>query len=201
MKDPKRAGILRVSFFLGLVLGTLLLASDVFAAEKISSGRKIWDNIMLFLNFGILVFLFLKYAKKPLMTYLRGVKQDMEENLNDINGQLENAKSHLGEETKRIEDIDQRINEIKENILEMGRREKEHIINQGKIAADKMIKDAEEYAVYKTALARKILSDEMVDMAIDMVEKNLKKGISEEDHDRLISQFVVNLESDKKKTI
>ena len=199
MKDPKRAGILRVSFFLGLVLGTLLLASDVFAAEKISSGRKIWDNIMLFLNFGILVFLFLKYAKKPLMTYLRGVKQDMEENLNDINGQLENAKSHLGEETKRIEDIDQRINEIKENILEMGRREKEHIINQGKIAADKMIKDAEEYAVYKTALARKILSDEMVDMAIDMVEKNLKKGISEEDHDRLISQFVVNLESDKKK--
>ena len=55
-------------YFLALFILLALIglsASDVFAMEESGKGRIIWNNIMLWINFGILVFIFIKYARKP----------------------------------------------------------------------------------------------------------------------------------------
>jgi F-type H+-transporting ATPase subunit b len=195
-KDKKCILIGLLSF--GAVLCPLLFCSDALAAEELTPGRRLWDNIMLVVNFLVLVFFFVKYAKKPLMDYLRGERRKMEENLNTIDGRLKEAKSGIEKEFGRLKDIEERIKEIQESVIEMGKREKDKIIDEAKIVAQKMIQDAKDYSNYRLAMAEKALSDEMVDIAISLVEQRLVKGISQEDNERLTEEFIHNLGAAKR---
>lgn len=186
-----------VASSLAVVLYLLLNGPDAFAAEGLSPGRKLWDNILLWVNFGILAFVFLRYAKKPLMGYLRGVQTEVEEELNEIKTRFNEAKSLMDVEEGKLKNIQARVDEIRENMLELGEREKERIIEEGRIAAEKMIQNARDYAQYRIDLARKALADEMVDLAFYMVEEKLTKGISEEENENLVNQFVSELEATK----
>jgi F-type H+-transporting ATPase subunit b len=192
--------LLVISLTLGVATYQFLCIPYAFAAGELSPGRRLWDNIMLWVNFGILTFFFLRYAKKPLMDYLRGVRKKIEEELNIINRRLEDAKSTKDAEAEKLQTIGQQIEEIQRSITEIGKREKEKIIEQGRITAEKMIQNAKAYSKYKMAMTKKALSDEMVDIAITMVEERLIKGISEEDNERLVKQFVMELETTRPHT-
>ena len=172
---------------------------NVYASEGISTGRKIWDNVMLFVNFGILLFFFLKYVKKPLLDFLRGARDKIQEELDTVGTALSHIKSDKDSQREKLKHMDQRVQELRKSVLELGQKEKEEIIEQAKSAAEKMIRDAEIYSNYRLAMAKKALSDEMVDIAISMVEERLKAGISDEDNQRIIDEFVMDLESSTKR--
>ncbi len=193
MKPIFRANLL---FFAGLIF-VLLLAFDAFALEEASVGRKIWDNVMLFVNFGILVFLFVKYAKKPLMNFLRSERESVEQHINELTDKKQGVQSQRDAEAEQIKDIDRIIEEIRSSILEMGEREKEKIIRQGKSLAEKMIRDAEAWSENRIIAARREISEEMVDMALSMAREKLSQNITEKDNDHLVDQFITNLQASK----
>ena len=193
MKPIFRANLL---FFAGLIF-VLLLAFDAFALEEASAGRKIWDNVMLFVNFGILVFLFVKYAKKPLMNFLRSEREIVEQHINELTDKKQGVQSQRDAEAEQIKDIDRIIGEIRSSILEMGEREKEKIIQQGKSLAEKMVRDAEAWSENRIVAARRELSQEMVDMALSMAREKLLQNITEKDNDHLVDQFISNLGTTK----
>ena len=193
MKPTFRANLL---FFAGLIF-VLLLAFDAFALEEASVGRKIWDNVMLFVNFGILVFLFVKYAKKPLMNFLRSEREIVEQHINELTDKKQGVQSQRDAEAEQIKDIDRIIEEIRSSILEMGEREKERIIRQGKSLAEKMIRDAEAWSENRIIAARQEISEEMVDMALSMAREKLSQNITEKDNDHLVDQFITNLQATK----
>ncbi|MFH1123388.1 MAG: ATP synthase F0 subunit B [Pseudomonadota bacterium] len=193
--QDKRYLLMMSSQALWIVAYLLFDAGDAFAEGDPSPGRKLWDNIMLWVNFGILAFFFMKYARKPLLAYLRNVRNKIEKNLGAINEQVTSAKSVLASESERLKGIDQQLKEIRERILEIGRQEKEKIIESGRSAAERMIENARAYASHRLASAKKAVSDELVDMAISMAEEKLRKAISNEDSDRLFTRFVKDLET------
>ena len=108
--------------FLGTSAIMILLIPDAFAAEGISKGRKIWDNIMLWINFGILVYFFLKYGKQPLKDFIHGERNKIDTTLDTANETLNKARSVLDEESDSLKDIDRRLQELKKSIIEMGQR-------------------------------------------------------------------------------
>jgi F-type H+-transporting ATPase subunit b len=181
-------------FFAGLIF-VLLLAFEAFALEGASTGRKVWDNIMLFANFGILVFLFVKYAKKPLMNFLRSERESVEQQIDELTDKKQGVQSQRDAEAEQLEDIDRIIEEIRSSILEMGEREKEKIIQQGESLAEKIIRDAEAYSESRILAARRELSEEMVDMALSMAKEKLLKNITDKDNDDLVNQFITNIET------
>jgi len=190
-------GLLAI-LFLGVVLSPFVTITDAFGAEASNAGRKLWDNILLWVNFGILAFLFLKFARKPLMDYLRGVRTEVQDELDEVGAQFDKAKTLKDAEQEKMDKIGESIDKIRESILELGRREKERIIKEGKIAAQKIIEHAENYSRYRIDLARKALADEMVDLAFSMVEETLKKGISKKENEDMVNQFVSELEGTKR---
>lgn len=159
--------------------------------------RKTYDALLLWVNFGVLATLFIKFAKNPLMDALRGTRVKHEEELGEIKKQHNDSKTDLDSEEAKFKDIQKHLDEIKARIIEMGEKEKQKIIAQAKISAEKMVEDAKSYASFQMDKARKQLSDEMVDIAISMVEERLAKEISKEDNENLISDFLVNLEATK----
>jgi len=190
-------GLLAI-LFLGVVLSPFVTITDAFGAEASNAGRKLWDNILLWVNFGILAFLFLKFARKPLMDYLRGVRTEVQDELDEVGAQFDKAKTLKDAEQEKLDKIGESIDKIRESILELGRREKERIIKEGKIAAQKIIEHAENYSRYRIDLARKALADEMVDLAFSMVEETLKKGISKKENEDMVNQFVSELKGTKR---
>lgn len=197
MTVKNRKTFLKVSLSLYILLALFLIVPDVFAEEGPSSGRVIWDNVMLVINFLILVFFFMKYAKKPLMNFLRGVRTKIEENLNEIDGRMQDAQTERDREADKIKGLDQYIEEIRTSIMEMGEKEKEMIIEQGRASAEKMINDAKAYADHRITVAKKALSEEMVDLAISIVEEKLALSLNDDDNEKLIDQFVTDLETAK----
>jgi F-type H+-transporting ATPase subunit b len=193
VKPVHKAGLL---LLVCLAVG-LLFYVDVFSLEKESTGRKLWDNFMLFVNFGILVFLFIKYAKTPMMNFLRSERDSVEEELNKLTEEKQEIQSQRDAEADQIKDIDRIVEEIRSHILEMGKKEKEKIIQQGKALADKIIQDAKTYSENRIVAARQELSEEMVDMALSMARERLSKGMTDKDNDNLVNQFITNLQATK----
>jgi F-type H+-transporting ATPase subunit b len=152
---------------------------------------------MMWVNFGILVFLFIRFARKPLMDFLRSTRNKISEDLDKAKKTLNGAKSTRDAEIDKAKDIERLLEDVQKSILDIGKREKEEIIRQGQVAAEKMIQEAKEYASRRIAFAKKKLSDDMVDRAITIAEKGLTERLSKEDHERLVDQFVQDLSSNK----
>jgi F-type H+-transporting ATPase subunit b len=190
---------MRVCLFFVLSLGAYVLLScpDCLAAQETPPWRKPYDMIMLWINFGILVALFIKFARKPLMDALHGVHDRIKEEIDGIKRQHQQVKGNMDTEELKLKEIQQHLEEIRARIVEMGEKEKQKIIEQAKVSAVKMVEDARAYAGLQMARARKQLSDEMVDLAVSMVEDKLKDEISLEDNERLVDDFLGNLSTAK----
>ncbi len=170
----------------------LFLCPGAFEKES-----KAYVLIMRCINFGILVAIILKFARKPLMDALHGVREKIKESLDAIKNQFNDAKSGMDAEQAKLDNIEQYVEEVRERIVEMGKKERDKIVEQAKVEAEKMIADAEAHAKYQMVKAKKELSDEMVDIAISMVEERLKKEITLKDNEDLVDQFLVSLETAK----
>lgn len=194
--ENKRCPLMMFMFFCSLAC-LFFFCPDSFASEELSSGRRLWDNAMLWVNFAVLVLVFLKFGKKPLMDFLHGVRRDIETDINDVEGRYKSSRSLMDEEADSLKKIEEHLEQIQQDIVEMGKREKEKIIAQAKTAAEKLIKDAKTYSLYRMETAKKALADEMVDIAVSMVEDRLSKGISTKDNDQLVNQFLTDLKTSK----
>jgi F-type H+-transporting ATPase subunit b len=181
-----------------IIIGIFVLCTDTLAQEGTSSGRKIWDNIMLWVNFAILVFLFIKFAKKPLMDFLHGERNKVAKKINSLEDQVKRAKLSMEAEAERLKKIDESIGEIQERILEIGRREKEEIIEKANISARQMIENAQKEVQYKLETAKKRFGEELLETAVSMAVENVKKVISQDDNEKIIDHFSDILEHEKR---
>lgn len=199
MKGIYRKRYLLTTFLIICVVATIsLLCTESFASETSTGiGRKIWDNVMLFVNFGILVFLFIKFAKKPLLDFIQGESKKISKGITEVEAQVREARSLMDSEASKLEGMDERVKQIHEQIIEIGKREKDKIIEKAKVAARQMIDDAEKKAQYGLETAKARFSEEMLDIAISLAVEKLREEVTLEDNEMIIDQFSEGLGSKK----
>ena len=74
MKNVKKT----IRFCYGFIAGVVsfhFMGLEALSAETSGGWRPLYDEILLWFNFGILVFIFIRYGKTPLMNFLRGRKE------------------------------------------------------------------------------------------------------------------------------
>jgi F-type H+-transporting ATPase subunit b len=175
------------------IASLFFLIPDAFSMEEPGAGRMLWDNIMMWVNFGILVLLFVKYGDKPLRDFLDRERSKIETSLSRANAELSEARAMMDAEVTRLKEMDKRLMEAREMILELGRREKEKIIQSAEAAANQMIADAERESEHRLAMAKKALKDQIVDTAVSIVKERLREGLDSEDDRTLVNQFIASL--------
>jgi F-type H+-transporting ATPase subunit b len=196
--NPTKNKYLPLSLWiLCITLFVVFLSFDANAVEEIPKGRKIWDNIMIWVNFGILVFLFLKFGKKPLMNFLFGERNKIKDMLHQVDDSVKKARALMDAEYEKVKDIDRQLESIKEEIIALGKIEKETIIGSAKTTAAQMIEDAKRQSEYRLITAKEKFSAEMLEMAVSIAVEKLKKEVSPEDNDRFIDQFTSLLSTSK----
>jgi F-type H+-transporting ATPase subunit b len=166
------------------------LGHDAFAAEKASTWRPTYDLIFRWINFGIIVFLVVKYGKTPIMNFLRGQKEKLAQELKRLEDKKQGVSENIEETLKTIDESEVRFAELKERIVRQGEKKKEAIIQTAQNQSKTMLEDAKRRIDTHFMQAKNKFRAEMIDRAIDLAMERLSKEITAEDNEKLTIEYL-----------
>lgn len=202
MSENKNIKSMMLKYFLCYLVILLIVYSIVyFVAEAGEPRKNLWNEIMVWINFGILAFFYGRFAHKPLVNFLRGEGNRISEKLQAIEADVNNAISRMEAESDKLKNIDDNLAGITESIIAAGNREKENVIEKAKAVADNMIESAKKEAAFKMEAAKKRFSEEMLEAAIKITADSIRQNITKEDDEKLIVAFSSDLGSEKNLTL
>ncbi len=176
--------------------GAALAADPHAAEEKISIftgnlGNAIWTLLI----FGLVVVVLGKYAWKPILTGLQRREQFIRES-------LESAKRDREAAEARLREFEERMRAAREQaaaIVEEGRRDAEvvrkQIEEEARQSGDALIERAKREIGVARDTALRDLYDASADLAMNMAGSVLKRQLNDEDHGRLVSDALAELQT------
>ena len=78
-------------FIFAVVIGIHLLGSEASAADNSGNWRPVFDLVMRWLNFGIIVFILIKYARTPIKDFLLSRREEVAREIENIEEKKEEA--------------------------------------------------------------------------------------------------------------
>jgi F-type H+-transporting ATPase subunit b len=166
------------------------LGLEAFAAEKASNWRSTYDLILRWINFGIIVFLVIKFLKTPIMNFLRGQKEKVAKEIKHLEDKKQGITENIEETLKAIDESEGRFAEIKERIVRQGEKKKEDIIQKAQNQSKTMLEDAKRRIDTHFIQAKNKFRAEMIDKAIDLAMEKLPKEITAEDNEKFTSEYL-----------
>lgn len=142
------------------------------------------------LNFSILAFVLVKYLRKPISDGLKGRTESIKAQFADLDSKKVDAEQKYAEYEAKLSGMDDEAKKILDNYISQGQAEKEKIIVQANEAAERIKAQAEFYVQQELSRAQKDLRSEVADMAVGVAEDIIRKNLTEQDHDALISDYL-----------
>ena len=173
----------------------LLGGAPSWAAESGAGWRPVYDLVMRWVNFAILVALLIKFARAPVRDLLQGSKAAQANEIQKIESEKNHAIDELTHALKQIEDRYSRLTGLKEKIVAEGEREKQRIIAEAKRESELLLIGAQQKIVHKVQLARQSLRTEMVDIAVGYVIKELPDKITAEHNQQMVDRWLASVGS------
>lgn len=185
----------RLTTFLLLAGFVVLSAGAAFAAEEGGEhGGSLMDWVWKFVNFGILVFILVKFLNKPLKDYFRDRKALIEKSIKEAQEAKELARKALAEVEERLKLKDKEIEDIIAAARTSGEKEKARLIEEGERLKVKILEQAKSNIEYETKRAKDTIRAEAVDAAMELAEEKIKAKMSKEEQDKLLQESLRLLE-------
>lgn len=194
----KRLEKIMVLFCFCIITTALVLEISggfALAEESTGSWRSTYDHILLWVNFSIIVFLIIKYAKTPLMNFLRGEKEDIAKKIEKIETEKNSINARLKEAENKIKDSKDHIKILKEKIIRKGKKGKQDIIEDAHQQSISMIENSKQKIENLIQQKKNSFRIEMIDTAFDMANKKIPLIINEKDNKKLLETYLENAKS------
>jgi F-type H+-transporting ATPase subunit b len=170
------------------------LAAPAFGAEPAEADwRSIYDTVMLWVNFGILVFVIYYYGRKPIANFLKSRQEEiageihrLEERKAEYEGQIQQTRQLIQESSSRFE-------KIKSRITEEGRRKRDEIIERANEQSRKLLEMEQKKAANRVVQARDRLIAELADNASELAFRQLPEEITASDEQRMLDRYLDQL--------
>lgn len=172
-----------------LVPFAALAAGD---AEADHGTTFMWEWLNLILLVGVLFFL----TRKPVLAYLGDRRSDIKSNLDGAEQLLNDAQTRLQEWQAKIDGMDAEVADIRRVTQAAAEQERERIVADAHVVADRIQRTAVSAVERETRRARVALREEASELAVELAAGLLKNGVTEQDRDRLVDEFVERLESE-----
>ena len=173
-----------------LLLTLHLFGYGAFAAEESSGWRSTYDQILLWINFGIIVFVLNKYAKTPLLNFLKGQKDKLAKEIKKLEDKKEDVAEKVKETQRALDESEVRFKDLKERIVQQGERKKQDIIESAKSQSRTMLEDANRKIDSYILSSKNVFKAELIDAAIELAMERLPKEITDEDNEQFIAQYL-----------
>jgi len=154
---------------------------------------KWWDLLWRTLNFAVLAIVLAKLLSKPIANGLKGRRQSIREEFEDLEDRKAEADKVYQEYEEKLSSIEQEIDEIIKNAIAQGEAEKERIIEDGKRAAQDMKRQAEMAIQHELAEAKLKLREDVANQAVVLAEELIRKNLQEPDQVKLIEDYLAKV--------
>ena len=159
----------------------LATATEALGADAPANWRPTYDIVMRWLNFGILIVLFFRYARKPLAAFLNGKSKQIQENIKEVEQEKEAIKKRVNELQMERKEGRQHLQEIRDRVISQGKRKKQKIIDDAKKESHLLLESAKQKIGYEITSAREKLQAEMVDRSIELAMQKLPQLMTDQD--------------------
>jgi F-type H+-transporting ATPase subunit b len=167
-----------------------LKVPEALASEQASQWRPIYDLVMKWVNFGILSFILVKYAKGPLKEFLSGHKAIIARQIEKIEQEKEKTIEKINDTQKMLADSDRRLATLKERMIQQGEKEKEIIIEAARQQSRFMLEGAKRKVEHRIQQAKTNFRAELIDMAVNAAVQQLPSQVTAEDNQKLVTKFL-----------
>jgi len=179
---------------LPLVIFSFAFASYAFGSGEEAEHTPLWKDYMWkIINFGVLVFILFKFARKPLQNFLQKRTELIEKTLNEAKEAKEAALKALQEAEQRLKTKDAEIEVILSASKKSGEYERNKIIEESAKLKDKIMEQAKTNIEYELKQAKEAIKAEAVELAMELAEKKLKEKLTREDQEKLIDESLVKI--------
>jgi F-type H+-transporting ATPase subunit b len=172
-----------------------MLGANALAAEEAGNWRSIFDLVMRWVNFAIMAFILIKYARTPLKNFLGEKRQEVAHQINKIEQEKETAEQKIKETLKVLEDSKIRFAKMKQRIIEDGEKKKEKIIAEARQESQILMESTHKKIDNQFHEAQKALKSELAEMAINLAVERLPAEITEEDNQKWAEAFLTSITS------
>ena len=179
-----------------IIFSLPLLISPAFAADEAGGWRSIYDEIMRWLNFSIFVLVIVKFARTPLVDFLKGRKEEVADEIKQVETQKKRAEGDVQGIVQQFEESSRHLEKIKTRILNQGERRKEQIIADARSESEMMLNASKVNIKGQIANARDRLRFEIIDEAIDMALKKLPDEITDQDNAKIVNEYLQHAMAD-----
>ncbi|MDF1593058.1 MAG: hypothetical protein P1P89_16195 [Desulfobacterales bacterium] len=186
--SKKKASIifLSVAVIMSVLLGTQLAA----AADSPDNWRKTYDQILLWINFGIFVFLIVKFLRVPLKKFIAGKQNELERKISRLEQEKNEADKKIQDVLRAVDESRAEIDALKQKIIEQGEIKKQTILKDARNKSQAMLKESQLRAENQIRRARKKLRNELVDAAADLALEKLPKIVTPDDNRKMVQDYI-----------
>jgi F-type H+-transporting ATPase subunit b len=142
------------------------------------------------LNFAILAFVLARFGRKPLADALLQRKQSIMAEIDTATRLKEDAQARLEEYEDRLENIGEKLDEVRAEYAAQAEIEKQHILAEAEERRARMRRDAEFRIEQERKAARDELLHEAVANATAAAEALIKTQMSAGDQDKMAAAYL-----------
>jgi F-type H+-transporting ATPase subunit b len=181
-----------------VVLSVLLAFGSVWASSEGADGDHggkgkgmdlLWRTMNFVVLAGVLVFL----LKKPIAKGLESRRQGIKDELDNLEGQTQEAEKRLAQYKEKLSLLDQEVEKIVAEYIREGEAAKAKIIEEAQATSEKLQEQAKKNIAHEFAKAKQQLKAEMAGQAVAMAEQLIKEHINEEDQERIVDEYLTKV--------
>lgn len=181
----------RLNKILPWVLAMVLIcAGAACASDGAGDGRKIWDLVWRIVNFVLLVGLLWYFLADKVKEFFVGRQEEIATSLDEVDKARTGAEDQYAEYERKLKNVEQDIQEIKDMLLGELENEKARIIEEGKASAERIVEQARWSAEQEIVKARKELQNQVADMAADMAAGVVSQNMTDDDQKRILDDYL-----------
>jgi F-type H+-transporting ATPase subunit b len=176
------------------------LAAAGFAAEggegahHVDTGKQLKDFGWRVLDFGVLMGILVWALKKAdVKGALQARREGIAKALQEAVTAREAAEKKMAEYQGKLTRANEEIEAISAAIREEGLKEKERIIAEARVTAEKIKDQARQAADQEVVKARAELRAEAARLSVQLAEQTLKEKINKDDQDRLVGEYLTKV--------
>jgi F-type H+-transporting ATPase subunit b len=150
-----------------------------------------WKNLAWrMLNFIVMIWFLWWLLAQKLRDFFKGRREGIKTSLEEAAAAKAEAEKKFAEYSAKLDKATEEIDNISEMIKAQGLAEKEKIIEDAKLAAEKMKEDTQARIEQEVKKARSDLRTEAVQLSVQMAEEILRKNMTPKDHDNMVADYL-----------
>lgn len=169
---------------------------SAWASETGGDWRPIYDTVLRWVNFIVLVFVIIKFGKDPIKNFFASQKAGVVEQIEEIEAEKKIVDEKMAAINRALAENNVRLAHIKEQIVKQGEKKKEQIVADAQRQSSIMLAEVERKVERMIIEAKGFLKAELIDAAVSLVEERLPELLTEEDNQKYVNQFLSNIASE-----